>query len=62
VPASTDAAATVTLTKAALPVLITQGIDAALAGGMTITGDASVLAAVLSVLQPGDPAFAIVTP
>ncbi|GAA1853676.1 alkyl/aryl-sulfatase [Microbacterium koreense] len=53
------AAATVTLEKQRLIALLAGDTDSP---GVDITGDADVFASLLSVLDPGDPDFAIVTP
>jgi alkyl sulfatase BDS1-like metallo-beta-lactamase superfamily hydrolase len=53
---------TVTVPKSALGGLATGNVQAAMAGGLVLDGDASVLQSVLGVLDPGDPGFDIVTP
>lgn len=60
-PAASDADATVTLTKAVLPLFFTSPAAAAAAGAV-LEGDTEALDALFSVLQPGDPSFPIVTP
>jgi alkyl sulfatase BDS1-like metallo-beta-lactamase superfamily hydrolase len=37
-------------------------VDAAVAAGLALDGDASMLQQLLGVLDPGDPAFNIITP
>ncbi len=63
-PQRGDADATLTTTRAALPVLALGGLTPErLAGaGIEVSGDASVLVRLGAVLDPGDPDFAIVTP
>ena len=53
------AAATVTLAKQRLIALLGGDSESP---GVEVTGDADVFASLLSVLDPGDPDFAIVTP
>lgn len=53
---------TITLTKPLLPLFLMGQIERATAAGAVIAGDASVLTTLLGSLQPGNPAFAIVTP
>jgi alkyl sulfatase BDS1-like metallo-beta-lactamase superfamily hydrolase len=57
--AETDAAASVSVAKKRLLALMAGDQDSP---GLDIAGDASQLAALLNVLENGDPAFAIVTP
>ncbi|KRE31162.1 alkyl/aryl-sulfatase [Agromyces sp. Soil535] len=57
-----DVALTITVPKAALGPLAMGNVEAAMGAGLTLDGDASALTAVLGVLEPGDPGFAIVTP
>jgi alkyl sulfatase BDS1-like metallo-beta-lactamase superfamily hydrolase len=57
-----DVSLTVTVPKSALGGLATGDVQAAMAGGLVLDGDASVLQSVLGVLDPGDPGFNIVTP
>ena len=63
-PQRGDADATLTAARGTLPLLAlgalsADGFDAA---GVELAGDASVLARLMAVLDPGDPDFAIVTP
>ncbi|SKB03871.1 alkyl/aryl-sulfatase [Aeromicrobium choanae] len=62
-PQKGDPDATITATRRALPALA-GGLDAAglAAAGIEISGDASALGTLTSVLDPGDKNFAIVTP
>lgn len=59
-----SAEVTLTTTKRSLPALATIGLaaDDLADAGIEVTGDASVLSRLASVLDPGDPDFAIVTP
>ncbi|MFC8596901.1 alkyl/aryl-sulfatase [Isoptericola sp. NPDC057191] len=57
-----DADATLTATRATLPALAAGSPEALTAAGIEVSGDASVLARLTAVLDPGDPDFAIVTP
>ncbi len=58
-----EADATLTTTRRALPVLAGgPSADELTAAGIEVTGDASVLARLVAVLDPGDKNFAIVTP
>ena len=58
-----EAGATLTTTRRALPVLAGgPSADELTAAGIEVTGDASVLARLAAVLDPGDKNFAIVTP
>jgi alkyl sulfatase BDS1-like metallo-beta-lactamase superfamily hydrolase len=57
-----EADATITGTKKALPALASGSSDAMAAAGIEITGDSSALGRLVSVLDPGDKNFAIVTP
>ncbi len=57
-----DVGLTVTVPKPAMAALALGDVAAATAAGLTTEGDAGVLQAVLGVLQPGDPDFAIVEP
>ncbi|WP_280803095.1 alkyl/aryl-sulfatase [Aurantimicrobium minutum] len=59
---SSPAQVTITLAKPLLPLFLMGQIERATAAGAVIEGDASVLATLLGTLQPGNPAFAIVTP
>ncbi|MGN7701580.1 alkyl/aryl-sulfatase [Cellulosimicrobium sp. 22601] len=63
-PQKGDADAVLTATSRALPALATGAAtpEALAAAGIEVTGDAGVLARLVSVLDPGDPDFAIVTP
>jgi len=62
-PQQGDADATLTTTKRALPALALGGLsaDGLAESGIELTGDASVLARLTSLLDPGDKNFAIVT-
>jgi len=60
--ASDLAQVTITLAKPLLPLFMVGKIDEALAAGARINGDAAVLTQLLSVMQPGNPNFAMVTP
>jgi alkyl sulfatase BDS1-like metallo-beta-lactamase superfamily hydrolase len=53
---------TITVPRAALGPLAAGNLAAAAAAGLTVDGDSAALDRVLGVLQPGDPAFAIVEP
>lgn len=57
-----DVAATLSVPAEALIALASGALDAALAAGLTVDGDQTVLGALFGVLQPGDPAFNIVEP
>ncbi|MBD5784909.1 MBL fold metallo-hydrolase [Cellulosimicrobium terreum] len=59
-----DADATLTTTSRSLPALALGGLsaDGLATAGIELSGDASVLATLAGVLDPGDPDFAIVTP
>lgn len=59
-----DADATLTTTARALPALATGGLraDALAKAGIEVTGQASVLARLAGLLDPGDPDFSIITP
>ncbi|MGX7678722.1 alkyl/aryl-sulfatase [Jatrophihabitans sp. DSM 45814] len=63
-PQKGDAEATLTTTKRALPALALGGLsaDGLTKAGIELSGDASVLARLSAVLDPGDKNFAIVTP
>ena len=63
-PQRGDADATLTTTRRALPALALGGMsaDGLAKAGIELSGDASVLARLGGVLDPGDPDFAIVTP
>ncbi|GAA4843667.1 alkyl sulfatase dimerization domain-containing protein [Luteimicrobium xylanilyticum] len=63
-PQKGDADATLTTTSRALPALATGGLSAEglAAAGIELSGDASVLARLAGLLDPGDPDFSIVTP
>ncbi|WP_141015478.1 alkyl/aryl-sulfatase [Nocardioides sambongensis] len=63
-PQRGDADATLTTTRRALPAIAGGGLDAdgLKAAGIELTGDATALARLTAVLDPGDPDFAIVTP
>ncbi|MEN5073391.1 alkyl sulfatase dimerization domain-containing protein [Isoptericola cucumis] len=54
--------ATITAVRASLPALAAGSPDALAAAGIEVTGDPSALGRLTSVLDPGDPDFAIVTP
>ena len=64
VTASDGADATVSVPRAALPLLAQDGLTprAMTDAGIEVTGDAATLDRLMSVLSSGDPAFAIVTP
>jgi alkyl sulfatase BDS1-like metallo-beta-lactamase superfamily hydrolase len=53
---------TLTVPQAAIAALAAGSVEAAVAAGVTLDGDAAVLQQVLAVLDPGDPDFAIITP
>ena len=57
-----DVTLTITVPRAAIPGVATGSVDAAVGAGLTLDGDASVLQELLGVLDPGDPAFNIITP
>ncbi|GAA1922711.1 alkyl sulfatase dimerization domain-containing protein [Microbacterium aoyamense] len=57
-----DVTLTATVPQAAIGALAAGSVDGAVAAGMTLDGDASVLQQVLSVLDPGDPDFEIILP
>ena len=57
-----DADATIVLTRGLIPALASGSLDDARSAGLTITGDESALTSVLSMLDPGDPGFSIMTP
>ncbi len=61
---SGDADAILTTTKRALPALATGALtaDRLAQAGIEVSGDASVLARLAALLDPGDPDFSIVTP
>ncbi|NYI38122.1 alkyl/aryl-sulfatase [Aeromicrobium tamlense] len=61
---SDEADATLTATKVSLPALALGGVTAEklASAGIELSGDATVLSRLASVLDPGDPDFAIVTP
>ncbi|MEU6108731.1 alkyl sulfatase dimerization domain-containing protein [Streptomyces albidoflavus] len=63
-PQKGDADVTLTTTARALPALATGALttDALAEAGIEVTGDASALARLTDVLDPGDPDFSIVTP
>jgi alkyl sulfatase BDS1-like metallo-beta-lactamase superfamily hydrolase len=61
-PAGDDADATIRLPTTLLPLVASGAIEAAMQHGLKVTGDASALQQLLSVLDPGNPAFDIVTP
>ncbi|GEL21090.1 beta-lactamase-like protein [Pseudonocardia sulfidoxydans NBRC 16205] len=63
-PQKGDADAVLRTTRRALPTLASGGLspDGLADAGMELTGDASVLARLAAVLDPGDKNFAIVTP
>ncbi|MFT2816664.1 alkyl/aryl-sulfatase [Leifsonia sp. A12D58] len=60
--AAVDADATIALTRAVIPALATGSLDDARSAGMTVTGNEAALMSILSMLDPGDPGFNIVTP
>jgi alkyl sulfatase BDS1-like metallo-beta-lactamase superfamily hydrolase len=65
VDAAPDGVAALTLTRLALIGLVTGGLDLAAAlaeGTVSVSGDASVLERLVSLVAPVDPGFAIVTP
>jgi alkyl sulfatase BDS1-like metallo-beta-lactamase superfamily hydrolase len=51
-----------TVPASAIAALAAGSVDGAVAAGLTLDGDESVLHQLLGVLDPGDPDFAIVTP
>ncbi len=53
---------TITVPKAAIAAVAAGSVDAAVAAGLTLDGDASLLQQLLGVLDPGDPGFNIITP
>jgi alkyl sulfatase BDS1-like metallo-beta-lactamase superfamily hydrolase len=59
-----EADATITGTKTGLPALASRALtpEKLAAAGIEVSGDASVLARLVAVLDPGDKNFAIVTP
>ncbi|MEV0650807.1 alkyl sulfatase dimerization domain-containing protein [Phytomonospora sp. NPDC050363] len=57
-----DVAVTVTVPRAALALLATGDVDGAGKAGLVLDGDAAALGRLLSVLDPGDPAFNIIEP
>lgn len=61
-PQQHPADATITGTKKALPALAAGSADALADAGIEVAGDATALARLASVLEPGDKNFAIVTP
>ena len=61
-PQQGDADVTLTTTRRALPALAAGTQEALTAAGIEVSGDASALETLGSVLDPGDPDFAIVTP
>jgi alkyl sulfatase BDS1-like metallo-beta-lactamase superfamily hydrolase len=61
-PQEGDADATITATRASLPALAAGNPEALAAAGIAVSGDASALGRLTSVLDPGDKNFSIVTP
>jgi alkyl sulfatase BDS1-like metallo-beta-lactamase superfamily hydrolase len=59
---SEEAQVTISLAKSLLPLFLTGQVEKAVAAGAVIQGDTSVIKTLLGSLQPGDRAFAIVTP
>ncbi|WP_127472724.1 alkyl/aryl-sulfatase [Microbacterium sulfonylureivorans] len=57
-----DVTLTLTAPQSSIAGIASGDVAAALAAGLTLDGDASVLQTVLGVLDPGDPAFDIVLP
>lgn len=57
-----DVTLTITVPQAAIAGVASGSVDAAVAAGLALDGDASVLQQILSVLDPGDPGFNVITP